>query len=172
MTYSIVFAEKYILKFKDYKDLNVDEHNKLLKIRNKEEVLKASRNNKKIELKEHLEWVKNMSENKKYFAVFVNDEIIGGVNYTFEERVVIDWGIFFDNNAYFSMVVTYFFIESMFEKFDVIYSEVRKDNLKAVRFNKFFGIEIYDENNDFYKLKLTREKWQNYKKNIKIKGIQ
>jgi UDP-4-amino-4,6-dideoxy-N-acetyl-beta-L-altrosamine N-acetyltransferase len=172
MTYSVIFAEKYILKFKDYKDLSVEEHKKLLKIRNKDNVLKASRSNKKIELKEHLEWVKNLPESKKYFAVFVNDEIIGGVNYTFEDKKVIDWGIFFDNNAYFSMVATYFFIEEMFKRFDVIYSEVKKDNLKALRFNKFFGIEIYDENDNFYKLKLSKEKWQSYKKNIKIKGIQ
>jgi UDP-4-amino-4,6-dideoxy-N-acetyl-beta-L-altrosamine N-acetyltransferase len=170
MTYSVAFAEKYILKFKDYKNLSVDEHKKLLKIRNKKEVLKASRNSKRIELKEHLEWVKNLPKNKKYFAVFVNNEIIGGVNYTFKEDIVTDWGIFFADfiKPFFTSVITFVFIEKMFEKYDILYSEVKKDNKRALKFNQFFGIEIYAENKDFYKLKLTKEKWNNYKRNLNV----
>lgn len=170
MIYSVNFAEKYLLKFKNYKDLSLEEHKKLLQIRNEKEVLKVSRNQNKIELNDHLKWIEKLPGNKKYFAVFVNEEIVGGVNYIGKNNNILDWGIFFSSSLkpFISSVATFTFIEYMFQNYDILYSEVKKDNIQALKFNQFFGVEIYDENREFYKLKLTKTKWIDHKKHLKM----
>jgi len=156
--------------FKDYRLMNVDEHKKILEIRNSEFVRSSSSDNKFITFEEHLKWVRNMDKNRCYMALFVKGNIEGGVNFTFYGKTVKNWGIFFSKTTMplVSVGAVYLFIDYMFDRFDVLNSEVLKVNKRALEFNRYFGVEVVDENEKFYKMKLTKEKWENIKKNPDI----
>ena len=76
-----------MLIYKNYKLLSKKEHKELLKLRNEEYIREASKNKDIIDLKEHLKWIESLNENKKYFAIFYNGEIVGGVNFT-KDKVI------------------------------------------------------------------------------------
>jgi len=152
---------------KDYKLLSQDEHIKLLEIRNSKNIRDASNNNKIISLSEHLKWLENLDNNKKYFAVFYKDDLIGGVNFKFKEKVVYEWGIFFKKvNPIISLKIFCISLNYLFQKFDVLYSEILKQNKKAFEFNTFFGIKPYKEDEKKFYMKITKENWQKRKKDI------
>ena len=69
-----------------------------------------------------------------------------------------------DTKPLISSIATYIFINYMFEKADILYSQVSKENTQALRFNEYFKLEIYDEKDGFYNLILTKEKWQKEQK--------
>jgi UDP-4-amino-4,6-dideoxy-N-acetyl-beta-L-altrosamine N-acetyltransferase len=155
--------------FKDYKLLNEDEHKKLLQIRNEKSIREASKNKEIITLKNHLAWVKKLENDKKYFALFVDGKIVGGLNFSIDKETIKEWGIFFtkDTKPLISLIATYTFIEYMFKKVDMLYSEVSKKNTQALRFNEYFKLKVYDEDKEFYKLKLSKDSWEKNKKDFK-----
>jgi UDP-4-amino-4,6-dideoxy-N-acetyl-beta-L-altrosamine N-acetyltransferase len=148
--------------FKNYHLLSDTEHKELLHVRNEPQIRQASKNSSKINLNDHLQWLKTLGEDRYYFALFIDDKIVGGLNATYSDSSVTNWGIFFSKNTkpLISSMATYIFIEKMFQKADILYSEVNRSNTQAIKFNKFFAIEIYDEDNQYYKLRLTKEVWR------------
>jgi len=156
--------------FKNYKLLTYQEQQKILKIRNSDYVKNVSNHNSTITLQEHQSWVKNLPNSKCYMALLINNNIVGGFNYTLENNIIKNWGIFFSKNTMplISLIATYLFIQFMFEKSDVLYSEVLKTNKKALEFNKYFGIEIINKTDKLYKLKLTKKKWNIIKPTLSI----
>jgi hypothetical protein len=149
--------------FKDYKLLSREEHETLLAIRNEERVRESSHSSDVITLQSHLQWVKETKE--CYFALFVNNIIVGGVNYKKEEDSIVQWGIFFTQKQAPSLapLATYIFIEYMFTKVKVLYSEVLITNKKALKFNLYFGLQIREQTTIAYSLELQKEQWNNYK---------
>ena len=111
----VIFVGLWMLIYKNYKLLSKKEHKELLKLRNEEYVREASKNKDIINLKEHLKWIENLNENKKYFAVFYNGEIVGGVNFT-KDKIIKNWGIFYKKIPLIPIVATYHFINYMFTK--------------------------------------------------------
>ena len=156
--------------FKNYKNLTQEEHINLLNIRNEKEIREASKNKEIITLNNHLKWVKSLDEEKCYFALFVDEKIVGGLNFSKEANTIKEWGVFFskDTKPLISSIATYIFINYMFEKADILYSQVSKENIQALRFNEYFKLEIYDEKDGFYNLILTKEKWQKEQKSFKF----
>ncbi len=147
--------------FKEYQLLSIDEHKQLLHVRNKSHIREASKDTKIIKLQNHLQWVDRLNTTQRYFAVIIDNKIVGGANFTCKQRDVLEWGIFFSNDTlpFISTAVTYIFIQKMFQNFDTLYSEVSKDNRQALRFNRLFLLEIYDESESYFHLKLTKELW-------------
>ncbi len=156
--------------FKNYKDLTLKEHQELLDIRNEKEIREASNSKDIITLDKHLSWLK--STDGDYFALFIDDKIVGGVNYKLKDNAVTEWGIFFTkkNAPLISSLATYMFIEYLFSKSDILYSEVLKTNQKALKFNLYFGITILETTSDKYKLVLKKDVWADYKLN-KLKSL-
>jgi len=115
--------------FKNYKLLAKNEHIELLNIRNSKYVREVSNDKDVISLENHLQWIKNLDESKCYLALFIDEKIVGGLNYTCKDNIIENWGIFFDEQTkpLVASIATYLFIEYMFSKFDVLYSEVLKE---------------------------------------------
>jgi len=158
--------------FKDYRVLSHDEHKKILEIRNEEKIREASRSNHTISLQNHLQWVDSLNESQHYFALFIDDEVVGGLNYSAKKENVKNWGIFFSENAkpLVASLATYIFIEYMLSKYKSLYSEVLKVNTQAVKFNSYFGLTTIKEDEEFLYLKQTQEMWQEYK--VRLKSLQ
>jgi len=156
--------------FKNYKLLTKKEHMELLNIRNSNYVREVSKDKNIILLDNHLKWIKNIDNSKCYLALFVDNKIIGGLNYSYKNNIVENWGIFFDEQTQplISSIATYLFIEFMFSRFDVLYSEVLKENQRALKFNQYFGIKIIETTKELYKLQLTKEEWNKNKTKLKI----
>ena len=53
-----------------------------------------------------------------------------------------------------------------------LYSYVKKENLKAVSFNKSFGFKVYKEDEDCFYLELEKQKWENRKNSKLLKPIK
>jgi len=155
--------------FKDYRVLSQDEHQKILEIRNEEKIREASRSSHTIALQNHLQWVDSLDDSQHYFALFIDDEVIGGLNYSVEKKDVKNWGIFFSENTkpLIASLATYIFIEYMLSNYKSLYSEVLKANTQAVKFNNYFGVNIIKEDEEFLYLQLTQKMWQEHKKRLK-----
>ena len=149
--------------FKNYQDLTHKEYKELLDIRNETEIRKASNTEDMITLDKHLSWLKSTDGN--YFALFIDGKIVGGVNYKLKDKTVTEWGIFFSKKIapLISSLATYIFIEYLFTKSDILYSEVLNTNQKALKFNLYFGITILETTSDKYKLILKKDVWSKYK---------
>ena len=158
--------------FKDYRVLSQDKHQKILEIRNEEKIREASRSSHTISLQDHLQWVDSLDDSQHYFALFIDDEVIGGLNYTLKDESVKNWGIFFSENAkpLIASLATYIFIEYMLSNYKSLYSEVLKANTQAVKFNNYFGLTTIKEDKEFLYLYLTQEMWQEYK--VRLKSLQ
>ena len=154
--------------FKDYRLLTKSENIELLKIRNDKFVREASNDSSVISYEDHMKWIMDLDDKKRYMALFIDDSVVGGLNYQAEDSNIKNWGIFFDKNLppLISLVATYLFIEHMFEKYDVLYSEVLKDNEKALRFNQYFGVRKIGEKESSYRLELTKNEWEKHKKSF------
>ena len=58
--------------------LTKSEHKAILKIRNLAHIRKVSGNSDIILFENHLQWVKTLNKNKRFYAVFFDNKIIGG----------------------------------------------------------------------------------------------
>ena len=164
---------KIILK--DYKLLSKEEHKKLLVVRNLPEVRSGARIKDIIPLKSHLEWVYNLGSNKKYYAIFINNELQGGINWFYINKKDIEWGLFLGNHVqpFISSIVAYVFLDRVFDYFNInkLVSEITKDNESAYRFSINFGMKVIDTNEKYYKLILTKEQWYQNKNSRFMKTI-
>jgi hypothetical protein len=158
--------------FKDYKLLSKEEHQKILEIRNEIKIREASRSSHAIPLQDHLQWVDSLDDSQCYFALFIDGEAIGGLNYKTEKEDVKNWGIFFSENAkpLISSLATYIFIEYMLSNYKVLNSEVLRKNSQAVKFNNYFGVNIINEDKEFLYLQLTQGMWDKHK--VRLKSLQ
>ena len=88
------------LKFIDYINLSMGEHEALLNIRNSDYVRLEGLNTNVIAIKEHLQWVASLIKNKekKYYAITLDGEIVGGINLFDVSHNQAHWGLFFRAN--------------------------------------------------------------------------
>lgn len=135
---------------KEYSLLSENEHKKLLDIRNSDEIRIASINEDKIQLKDHLSWVRKLKDDKtkQYFAIICDNKIIGGVN-IFDIYNKIKWGIFFtyDASLMIKSMVPIYFIDYIFGHFkcEFLYAEIKKSNQSALSYNKNLGFKKIEE---------------------------
>lgn len=160
------------INFTNYKNLNISQTNELLKLRNAFYVRNSSFNAKFIEINEHLLWLKNL-KNAEYFAVFLENKIIGGLNYNLNENLPI-WGLFFDENAnpFVKSACAYEFIEYIFLKFHTIYAFVKISNTNSAKFTQNFGFKKVDFQNNMLKFELKKEIWEEKKEQNLLKAVK
>lgn len=165
------------IDFKEYQTLTHNQSIEILNIRNLDYIRKNMVTNELISLHNHLRWIESLQNNseKKYFALLYNDEVIGSCSWV-EEENRFTWGIFFKNgtNPIITSVCGYLFLEHCFVNDDIsrLDSLVKKENSIAFQFNKNFGFELYKEEEEYFYLKLDKEKWEKNKKSRLIKSIQ
>lgn len=156
--------------FKDYKNLDKEDLVLILNLRNQKKIRENMIDDKIISLENHFNWIKTLENNtcKKYFSVSLENEIIGSLSYV-NDNQKISWGVFFKENInpFVTSSSTFIFLNYIFEISQTIYSSVKKGNLDAFNFNKNFGFKIYDEDENYFYLKLEKEEWEN-RKNLKL----
>jgi len=168
------------IEFRDYTVLEKDEHIELLGIRNLDFVRAGTNDTKIIELESHLSWVENLKEDdsKLFYGVYVDGYLLGGINLFDIDKKTAHWGLFFKQaiNPFITSFATYLLMDRAFEHFGVaqMFLEVNKKNINAYKFDLNFGFTVYDEykNEDeaFYKMSLSKDKWST-KKESGLLGI-
>lgn len=166
------------LEFKEFIYLNEKEQIDILNIRNSAYVRENMINSHIIEIKTHLNWIKNLEDNQnsKYFAIFFDNSIVGSVYFTISDKEEYFWGIYIDKkySSMISVSSAYIFIEFLVNNINLkeIFSLVRKSNPQAINFNKNFGFKSFKEDNEFIYLKLSKDDWENQKNSKLLKPIK
>lgn len=126
-----------------------------------------------------LKWFNSINNKDNYYFIIEADEKkIGMINCKNADPVtrIAEGGIFIWDTNYWNTPIPVFAALSMLEGVFEIFSAagastatVKKDNTKALQFNKMLGYQIIPEtaNNDFIKLILTRERY--FEKTTKLK---
>lgn len=157
------------LKFVNYVCLNRVEHEDLLDIRNSDYVRLEGLNTKIISIEEHLQWVTSLTkdEGKKYYAVLLDDVVVGGINLFDVEDSQAHWGLFFkaNINPLIPSISAYLLFDKVFLEMNLetMLLEVRCDNVNACKFDMNFGFNIIHQfeidGNQYYKMSQTRNEW-------------
>jgi UDP-4-amino-4,6-dideoxy-N-acetyl-beta-L-altrosamine N-acetyltransferase len=154
------------LLFKNYIHVNGVQSEAILALRNCEYIRLNMYNTQTISLQNHTQWMKSLEQNrsKEYFALILNDAVVGSCSWVKDENNIISWGIYFVKtiNPIISSLSAYLFMEYLFEVkcFETIDSKVRKNNPLAYSFNQNLGFVLYKEEEDFYCLSLNKEQWK------------
>ena len=154
-----------MIVFKDYKLLSLSEHERLLELRNSDEVRFSSNDTSAILLENHLAWCENL-ESGRYFAIYENEILLGGVNVNNDF-----WGVFFgpEINPFLKLACAYRFLQKCLESRELLRADIRKTNVKALELNQFFGFKIKAEDSDFFHFELKKADFKTKNKKIKEK---
>ncbi|WP_418187149.1 hypothetical protein [Aliarcobacter lanthieri] len=161
--------------FKDFIFLNDSEIKDILELRNQKYIRENMINTDIINFENHICFINSLKTitNKKYFAIFYEEQLLGSVNFIKNEE--LSWGLYFKEevNPILKSLSIYLFLDFIFEKFDEdINSFVKKINLQALNFNKHFGFKVFKEDEDFVYLKLSKIDWENQKNSKLLKPIK
>lgn len=162
--------------FKDYKNLTHEESITILTLRNEENIRKNMIDNQIIELSSHIKFINSLKDNsnKNYFAIICNEEVLGSLSFVKDDKN-ISWGVFFknDTNPFITSFATFLFLEYLFANIsNKIFSLIKKENSKALNFNKNFGFEVYKEDENIFYLELKKCHWESHKNSKLLKPIK
>lgn len=166
------------LIFKNYIHLTQEQSQTILELRNSDYIRSNMHNSEIIPLNNHLNWVETLKTNfqKEYFALILDDVVVGSCSFVQDENGVSSWGIFFVKtiNPLISSVSAYLFMQYLFDikGFTSIDSQVLKTNSLALRFNQNLGFCIYKEEKEFFRLSLSKKQWQTNTNNRFITSIK
>jgi|GEM_PF-1334196 len=163
------------IEFINYTLLCHSAHKTLLKVRNSPKIAALMHTQNTIDFNEHLHFVDMLrkANDKIYFAIFVQGEFIGALNATKMAQKSCEWGVFFqkDTNVLHSTVATLCFMEYLFEKkgMQTVRASVKKNNHRALAFNKSLGFTPTSEDANDILLCLQKE---DFYANKKIQTMQ
>ena len=162
---------------KNFNSLSIEEHKLILNLRNSDYVRLQMHNTNLISIEDHLKWIKNLKSNNKYFAIFMNEKIIGNVNYTDlnDNDSSCYWGCYFSENTHSFIVSasTIFFLDYVFNFIDVKKLKLftKRNNHIALNFDKNLGFKPYDEDEDYIYMSQLKPDWNNLKEEKTFKSI-
>lgn len=161
--------------FKDFIFLNDIEIKDILELRNKRYIRENMKAKQIISFEKHINFVNSLKNiaNKKYFAIFCENELLGSVNFINEEDII--WGLYFKDgiNPILKSCLTYIFLDFLFKYLQKdINSFVKKINLQALNFNKNFGFKFFKEDEEYIYLRLSSKNWENHKNSRLLKPIK
>lgn len=165
---------KIILK--KFEHLSIEENKKLLSIRNKEDIRNQSLNKSIIDLNSHLKWLENLKGDlkKEYYAIIHSGQIVGAINF-FEVNSTMKWGVYFKEEVSLLVksLVPIYFIEYIFKKTQVefLYLDILKNNLNAISFDKNFGFYFFQENNDYFTMRVSSKEFKKAKEKKLLKRV-
>lgn len=151
---------------KNYLDLDKTQSDEILKIRNLKHIVNASLNQNEITKSQHENFIISLknSKNSHYFAIFSDDEIIGGVHFVLKNEPT--WGLFFkpNTNAILISAITLKFLEFCFKRCEILNASVKKQNENALKFDKNFGFKITSSDDNFYHLSQRKDEFYSHLK--------
>lgn len=163
--------------FKNYILLDTQEHIKLLNIRNQEYIRNNMTDTKIIELKNHLQWIQKLKNDKNntYYAVYLHSKLEGGVSITnvdFKSKSSY-WGLFFNKSIhpFLSSFSAYLIIDKIFNELELdnLILDVNKNNTNTLKFDANLGFKPLSEHTlnkkIFVKMAQKKSDWTANKKN-------
>jgi len=147
------------VKYTKFQDLSLDEKKEVLKWRNHPEIRKYMYNKKLISLKDHLQFIESLKENKN--KIYLKVEDLGVVNFLIKNDLV-EIGIHKNpNKKKVGKVLMEFALKYAFEvlkaKKTVLF--VYENNKKAINLYKKFGFKIVDKKDNLITMELKYENW-------------
>lgn len=159
--------------FKNYVDLTTDEAIEVLKCRNDIEVRKWMTSTEEIPLENHLKYIENLktSENNFYWAVYVENDFLGGVSLVGLENLHASAGLFLNPKLIgtgLGIQIAICSNDLFFRHLGIksLHSIVKKDNKNAVQLNKFIGYTFLDSDSEFLPIEQTQETWMIKRKKL------
>jgi UDP-2,4-diacetamido-2,4,6-trideoxy-beta-L-altropyranose hydrolase len=155
------------VSFINYIELNRENAVKVLEYRNQEDVRKWMINDRKISLKNHLNFVNTLkkSTDKHYFAAIRNNVLIGSTYITDCHNTSCSVGLFLGKNfrgngielAYFSQLYVFNYLN--LKKITI---KVHIDNKNAIDYNVFLGFKLYHVKGLWLSFRLLNKKINDY----------
>lgn len=165
------------ISFKNFHGLTIKEHKSILNLRNSDYVRLQMHNTNLISIDDHLRWIKNLKSNDLYFAILMNEEIIGNVNYTNldDNKNYCYWGCYFANDTHPSIIsfATIFFLDYVFNTKNVKTLKLftKRNNHIALRFDKNLGFLPYAEDENYIYMSQLKNDWNKLKERKNFKSI-
>jgi len=171
-----MIAEQYGIK---YIRVTIDDIELIRYWRNQDFIKNTMQFQEYITPEMQLKWFNSINnKDNYYFLIEVDNKKIGLINCKNAHPITreAEGGIFIWDTAYWNTPIPAFasltMLEGVFELFGAAGSSVatvKKDNTKAIQFNKMLGYEIVSEkeNSEFIKLILTKERY--FEKTCKLK---
>ena len=163
------FRKSYLVShfvFKNYVDLTIEEASEVLRCRNDIAVRKWMTSTEEIPLENHLKFIEGLknSERNFYWAVYQDDKFQGGISLTGMDDFSANSGIFLNPQLIgngLGMQISICSVDFYFlcQNMKSIYSVVQKDNINAIKLNKFLGCTFYEKEGDFIPIDLKRDVW-------------
>jgi RimJ/RimL family protein N-acetyltransferase len=119
-----------------------------------------------ISFESHVEWVENLNVNAQYYAVLVNERIVGNLNFTeiSTQKKTCTWGCYFkdDVHAFIISAATVKFIDYLFNKIGIeklnLYTKM--SNLNALSFDRGLGFCEYKRDSEYIYMTLDHVGWK------------
>lgn len=171
-----MIAEQYGIK---YKRVTIDDIETVRYWRNQPHIKSVMQFQEEITPEMQLKWFNSINnKDNYYFIIEVENKQIGLINCKNADPItrIAEGGIFIWDLNYWNTPIPVFaalsMLEGVFEIFSAAGSSVatvKKDNKKALQFNKMLGYDVIQksEKNGFIKLILTKEKY--FEKTSKLK---
>ena len=147
------------MKYTKFQDLSLDEKKEVLKWRNHPEIRKYMYNKKLISLKDHLQFIESLKENKH--KIYLKLEDLGVVNFSIKDNLV-EIGIHKNpNKQKVGAILMEFALKYAFEvlKAKKAILCVYENNKKAINLYKKFGFKIVDKKDNLITMELKYENW-------------
>lgn len=165
------------LKLKNFKLLTSADHKEILRLRNLNYVRLQMAQTKIISLESHLEWVSRLDANAQYYAVMVDDIIIGNLNFTEmnTQKKSCTWGCYFkeDVHAFIISAATIKFIDYLFKKIKIeeLNLHTKKSNLNALSFDRSLGFCEFKRDSQYVYMTLSKTDWNSSQSNSLFQSI-
>lgn len=152
--------------FKNYVDLTREEAIEVLQCRNDIEVRKWMTSTEEIPLENHLKYIEGLrtSERNFYWAVYQDDQFVGGFSLTGMDDYHANSGVFLNPKLIgngLGMQISICSGEFFFQCLNMksISSVIQKDNRNAIKLNEYIGCTFHKEQDGFIPIELTKDVW-------------
>ena len=148
-------------KMLNYIDCSIEQHREILRLRNHDAVREWMVNQEKISEDDHLNFVNGLRNrtDKKYYAVYKDDVLVGTYNLTQESEGVWERGIIANPKMQGKRETEKWeqqILNSLSkEGISTVTAKVKHDNLRSIRYHMKMGFRETNRDNEYIYFKLT-----------------
>ena len=166
------------IRLKNFKLLSTADHGEVLRLRNLGYIRSQMAHSEIISSSNHVEWVKRLNDSCQYYAVLLDDEIIGNLSVTEIdlESKSCTWSCFFKDSVHAFIIslatikyIDYVFNEMEIEKLNLF---TKKTNLNALNFDVGLGFCEYKRDADYIYMTLDQITWGSLQSSELFKSIK
>ena len=148
-------------KILNYIDCNIEQHREILRMRNLDAIRKWMVNQELISEDDHLNFVNGLRNqtDRKYYAVYKDDILVGTYNLTKKSEGVWERGIIAnpimqgkgETEKWERQILNCLSKEGI----SIVTAKVKQDNLRSIRYHMKMGFRETNRDNEYIHFKLT-----------------